>query len=274
MLPLAMGVGRFAMQALPYLTAAGAALPSLREGKPLEAAVQGGLGFLTGGAVKGGLGQLTQAAAGRAGQAASGLQTAVGQVGGLGAQKAAAPFLTAKNLRMAAQAGIPLAGIAAVPAIASSVSGGASAAQQAAQPLAGQAAQTALGYGMYRPTEVDYGAGLPSYYPSIVGQYGGISPVGSPTDILGPLGIGRSLETQRQAKAGAEAMRLLGTEQMRFTEAAKRKDFERQAAMKGIAQNIMTQAAMLQGAQQAAINMGQTGMEGVSRGLTQLYQYQ
>jgi len=158
--------------------------------------------------------------------------------------------------------------------LAGGLAGGVARGAQAAQPLAGQAAQTALGYGIYRPTEVDYGANLPSYDPSIVGQYGGIPPVGSPTDILGPLGIGRSLETQRQAKADAEAMRLLGTEQMRFTEAAKRKDFERQAAMKGIAQNIMTQAAMLQGAQQAAINMGQTGMEGVSRGLTQLYQYQ
>jgi len=165
-------------------------------------------------------------------------------------------------------------GVGLVPTLAGGLAGGIARGAQAAQPLAGQAAQTALGYGMYSPTEVDYGAGIPSYDPSIVGQYGGISPVGSPTDILGPLGIGRSLETQRQAKAGAEAMRLLGTEQMRFTEGAKRKDFERQAAMKGIAQNIMTQAAMLQGAQQAAINMGQTGMEGVSRGLTQLYQYQ
>lgn len=271
MLPLAMGVGRFAMQALPYLTAAGAALPSLKEGKPLEAAVQGGLGFLTGGAVKGGLGRLTQAAAGRAGQAAAGLQTAAGQLGGLGAQKAVAPFLTAKNLRMAAQVGVPLAGVAAVPVIAKSVAGGASEAQQAARTAAQVAAGTA---GYQAPGAVDYESIAGGALPPDIGTFGAGGTLSDPLNVLGRVGMAQRLETMKTAEAQRDALRLMMPEIAKATEFRSRQELQRNLAAAGVRQNILTAANMLERSQQAAQQMGLTAASQAGAALTQQYQYQ
>jgi len=49
MLPALLGAGRFAMQALPYVTAAMGAAPGLREGDLGKAALGGGLGYFGGG---------------------------------------------------------------------------------------------------------------------------------------------------------------------------------------------------------------------------------
>lgn len=173
---------------------------------------------------------------------------------------------------VAGTAAMGLGGLA-VPAVAGSISGAVGRGAQAAQPLAGQAAQTALGYGAYRQTPADYGANLPYAYDQTIGQYGGITPSGLPSEVLGPIGLGKSLETQRQAQASAEALRILKPIEMGYIDAMRRRDFTRQAAMKGIAQNIATQANMLQNAQLAAMNLGQTTGEGISRALGQVTQY-
>ena len=128
----------------------------------------------------------------------------------------------------------------------------------------------AQGLGGYQS---NYGANLPGGVPQ-VDQYGNVVPMGMPSDVLGLPGIGRTLESQRSGRAMAENLQRYGDVQLAFREAAARKDFERQAAMKGIAQNIATNAAMLQNAQIGAQNLGQTFGTGVANTLGQIYQYQ
>ena len=87
------------MQALPFLTAAGAAAPALRQGKPLEAAIQGGLGYATGGLLGGGV----RAAQGTLGRAAGKLAPQLAGATGIAA-------ITPQAIGKLSQAGLPLAG--------------------------------------------------------------------------------------------------------------------------------------------------------------------
>jgi hypothetical protein len=165
--------------------------------------------------------------------------------------------------------GLALPGLAAgaanlVSAPLRAVTGGVA---QVGQQGTGMLAQGLGGY------QSNYGANLPGGVPQ-VDQYGNVVPMGMPSDVLGLPGIGRTLESQRAGRAMAENMQRYGDVQLGFREAAARKDFERQAAMKGIAQNIATQAAMLQNAQIGAQNLGQTFGTGVANTLGQIYQYQ
>ena len=106
-LPAAATVGRLAMQALPFLTAAGAAAPALREGKPLEAAIQGGLGYATGGLLGGGV----RAAQGTLGRAAyRKLAPKLAGATGIAA-------ITPQAIGKLSQAGLPLAAAALAPKI-------------------------------------------------------------------------------------------------------------------------------------------------------------
>jgi len=138
---------------------------------------------------------------------------------------------------------------------------------QLGQQGAGMTAQALGGY------QSGYGAGLPGAVPT-VDQYGNITPLGLPSDVYGLPGLGRTAESRREGAVTAENMQRYGDVQLGFREAAARRDFERQAAMKGIAQNILTQAAMLQNAQIGAQNLGQTFGQGVANTLGQVYQYQ
>jgi len=118
-----------------------------------------------------------------------------------------------------------------------------------------------------------YGADLPSGVPLMMDQYGNIAPIGSPSDVLGPQGMGRTLESQREGKAIAENLQRFGDIDLKYKEAAAKKDFERQAAMKAIGQNIATNAAMLQNAQIGAMNLGQTFGQGITDTIGKIYQY-
>ena len=51
--PLLAGAGKLALGKLPLIMGVGAALPSLRQGRPVDALMQGGLGYLTGAALGG-----------------------------------------------------------------------------------------------------------------------------------------------------------------------------------------------------------------------------
>lgn len=166
-----------------------------------------------------------------------------------------------------------LGGSLAIPGIAGSLASGASAPLRAATGGAAQVGQQGVGMlASGQPYVSNYGANLPPGA-SVTDMYGGITPSGLPADVLGLPGLGRTLEAQRTGRVTAENMQRYGDIELGFREAAARKDFERQAAMKGIGQNILTNAAMLQNAQIGAQNLGQTFGQGVANALGQVYQY-
>jgi len=264
--PLLATGGRMAMQYLPRIMGGFSALEGLRTGGIPGAILGGGTGYLTGMGLKAPLGGLTKAGM----RAAPGLATQA--VGAVAPDMVDLPGLGGTATKVA-KIGIPLAAAAiAAPALsrlAGGVGGGVS--NLLGAPLGG-AAQTAAGLLGYRPdgSPIYGGANLPAG----MGQYGPTDPYGSPLDVLGSSGMGRRLETVKSAEAQRDAMRTLLPEVYKAAEATKKSDFERQAAMKGIAQNIATRAAMLQNAQAAGLQMGGTAAQQAGQALTQLYQYQ
>ena len=259
--PLIMAGGKAALSKLPLIMAAGAALPSLSKGRPVEAALQGGLGYLGGGALRGPAGRLVPRMAG----------------GLTGALQKVAPGLATSlgaNLTPAAM-GLASLGLGA----GAFALGGAQ--NQVADPAV-QGTKQALGVG------AQTGAGLIGYtaqgqpvYSNIggaavppVGMYGGVSPYGSPLDVIGPPGMAQRLQTYKDAETMRDAMRLLNPEILAASEARSKKEFERNMAAAGIRQNIATRAAMIQKAQEAGLRAGLTAAEQSGRALTQQYQYQ
>lgn len=261
-LPAAATVGRFAMQALPFLTAAGAAAPALRQGKPLEAAIQGGLGYATGGLLGGGV----RAAQGTLGRAAGKLAPQL--AGATGIAK-----ITPQAIGKLSQAGLPLAAAALAPKIGGVLAGpsGSNIGQAVSGGLGGA---TQLGAGV-----IGYTAdGAPVYggaaLPPGMGQYGPTSPYGSPLDVLGPAGMGQRLDTLKTAQTQRDVLRTLLPEIEAAAEARSKKEFERQMAGAGIRQNIQTRAAMQQRAQQAGLQAGLGALQQAGSALTSQYQYQ
>ena len=165
--------------------------------------------------------------------------------------------------------GLPLAAN-----IAGNIAGGAKGAVQGLGQAAGNVAQTGAGLIGYtaqgQPVYSNIGgAAVPP-----VGMYGGVSPYGSPLDVLGPAGMGQRLQTIKDAETMRDAMRLLNPEILAASEARSKKEFERNMAAAGIRQNIATRAAMIQKAQEAGLRAGLTAAEQSGRALTQQYQYQ
>ena len=165
--------------------------------------------------------------------------------------------------------GLPLAAN-----IAGNIAGGAKGAVQGLGQAAGNVAQTGAGLIGYtaqgQPVYSNIGgAAVPP-----VGMYGGVSPYGSPLDVLGPAGMGQRLQTIKDAETMRDAMRLLNPEILAASEARSKKEFERNMAAAGIRQNIATRAAMIQKAQQAGLSAGLTAAQQAGAALTQQYQYQ
>jgi hypothetical protein len=263
LLPALVGGGRMAMQYLPLITGGFSALEGLKTGGIPGALASGTIGYLGG---KAGAGPL-RGLRGEAAKAAPGLASLAGIEG------------TPKAAQAVGRAAVPLAAAALAAPLAGRLAGslGGGVTNLLTAPLtgalgaAGNLAQSGAGILGYRPD------GSPIYggqaVPGGMGQYGPTDPYGSPLDVLGPTGMGRRLETLKSAEAQRDAMRTLLPEVYKATEATKKSDFERQAAMKGIAQNIQTRAAMLQAAQQAGLQMGGTAAQQAGQALTQLYQY-
>ena len=135
-------------------------------------------------------------------------------------------------------------------------------------------AQLGAGYvGSRGPGAVDYNQIGGNAVP-VVDAYGNVNVLG--TDPLGNIlpGMTRSAESLREATAQRDAMRLLYPEVAAASEAAKKKEFERQMAAAGIRQNIETAANMIQRSQQSAQQMGQTAAQQMGNALTAQYQYQ
>jgi hypothetical protein len=112
--------------------------------------------------------------------------------------------------------------------------------------------------------------------PGGMGQFGGIPPYGgSALDVLqpgGPAGAQR-ITTLKNAQTMADALNAYMPTVRKFSEQAKKDDFERNMASAGIKQNILTNAAMLQAAQAAGLGMGLQGANQAGQALTQQYNY-
>ena len=112
--------------------------------------------------------------------------------------------------------------------------------------------------------------------PGGMGQFGGIPPYGgSAMDVLtpgGPAGAQR-LTTLKNAQTMADALNAYLPTVRKFSEQAKKDDFERNMASAGIKQNILTNAAMLQAAQAAGLGMGLQGATQAGQALTNQYNY-
>ena len=264
---MAAGLVKMAGSLLPYLTrvatnpltstiATGAAVggvPSLLQGN-IPGAIGGGL--------SGGLGAATLG--GFAGKLIPGAQNLV--AGALGSQG------------MRSVLGANLAG-AAVPVTAgllgnAVLGGGLNNLGRQATGAIGGTGQNAIGLLGYHAVTGEPLYGTP--VPPGMGQYGGVPPVGgSALDVIqagGPAGAQR-LTTLKNAQTMADALNAYLPTVRKFSEQAKKDDFARNAAGKAIAQNILTNANMIQAAQAAGLGMGLTGAQQAGQALTQQYNY-
>ena len=246
---------------LPFLLKAGSAakLPAVLR---TAGAVGGGLpslmrGDLGGALLGGGLGALGTAGLG---SAATNLGTKAGMkaaqlAGGEGLKATAAGIL----------------GRAAVPVAGGLVAGGLTAGvgQRPARNIAGGAAGLA-GYGSIGNEGM---GGVP--LPPGMGPYGNIGPSGYPLDVLSPLGLdaGRRLRTQKDAESLRDATNIVLPTIRKFSEQAKKDDFARSMAARGIAQNIATNAALTQGMAAATRQLGTTAAQQAGTALTTQYNY-
>ena len=267
--PLLLAGGKLGLKLLPAIGAVSGAIPGLRRGNLGEMALGAGLGALTGGVGTGGaIKGLTKGGMRMAGSmgAQNLLGTAAGQIGGLGAQKAVMGALTPQVLTKAARVGIPLAGIGAVAKVAGAGGGGGSA---AAGPGLGGAAGL-LGYSSIGNEGM---GGVP--LPPGMGAYGNVGPTGYPLDVLSPLGLdaGRRLRTQKDAESLRDATNIVLPTIRKFSEQAKKDDFARSMAARGIAQNIATNAALTQGMAAATRQLGTTAAQQAGNALTTQYNY-
>ena len=271
-LPLIMA-GKFGIKALPLLGAVSGAAPGLRKGNIGEAIFGGALGYATGATGRG----LTPAARIKGARMAGGMgvQNLLGKagskVGGLEGQKAVMSALTPERLQRAARIGIPLAGVgltAQAAGVGNLVGGGGSMA--GGQGGLGGGAAGLLGYGSVRGEGM---GGVP--LPPGMGPYGNIGPTGLPLDVLSPLGLdaGRRLRTIKDAEVLRDAQNIILPTVRKFSEQAKKDDFARSIATRGIAQNIATNAALTMGMAQAARQMGTTAAQQAGTALTTQYNY-
>ena len=261
------GLGASALKYLPVIGAVGGAIPGLRKGNVGEALLGAGFGALTGSLGTGGLIKGGTAAVGRmAGK--KGVQQALKKGATAIGGKQLAGQMTKANIQQAVKAGVPLAGAAGVFGLAKA--GGDLGIPPAGGALRGGAGL--LGYGATRGENMAVG-GTP--LPPGMGQYGGISPIGDPLNVLSPLGLdaGRRLRTVKDAEALRDAQNILLPTVRKYAEQAKRDEFARNMAAAGIKTNIALNAQLASAMQQAGLQMGTTAAEQAGAAITRPYQY-
>ena len=249
---------------LPYLLKAGSAakLPAFLRtvgavGGATPSLLRGDLG---GALLGGGLGALGTAGFG---QGLTGAGKALGERGVKALGKTAVEGLTKSQLRSGVQAlgqaAVPLAGGLALGRLAG---GGGSQIARGAAGLAGYGLTGGEGMG---------GSGLPPG----MGPYGMIGPTGTPLDVLNPLGLdaGRRTRTVKDAEALRDAQNIVLPTVRKFSEQAKKDDFERSMAAAGIKANIELNRALSEGMAQASRQMGTTAAEQAGAALTRQYNY-
>tara|TARA_X000001388_G_C2228037_1_gene121882 strand:+ start:1208 stop:1999 length:792 start_codon:yes stop_codon:yes gene_type:complete len=260
--PLVMA-GNLGLRLLPVIGAVSGAAPGLSRGNLGEAALGAGIGAFTGGTSVGPLKGLTKSGMRFAGspRVVGGATNLLGQI---------APDLVDAPIRQglvqAARVGIPLAGVAGTAKLASMGGGGGSG---TASPSLGGAAGL-LGYNTIGNEGM---GGVP--LPPGMGPYGNIGPTGLPLDVLSPLGLeaGQRLRTQKDAQSLRDATNIVLPTIRKYAEQAKKDDFARSIATRGIAQNIATNAMLTQGMAQATRQLGTTGAQQAGEALTRQYNY-
>jgi len=261
------GLGASALKYLPVIGAVGGALPGLRKGNLGEAALGSGFGALSGSL---GTGGLITGATGAVGRMAGrkGVQQALKKGATAIGGKQLAGQMTKKNIQQAVQAGVPLAGAAGVFGLAKA--GG-----DLGIPPAGGALRGAAGLAGYGTTRGENMAVGGTPLPPGMGQYGGISPIGDPLNVLSPLGLdaGRRLRTVKDAEALRDAQNILLPTVRKYAEQAKRDEFARNMAAAGIKTNIALNAQLASAMQQAGLQMGTTAAQQAGAAITQPYQY-
>ena len=249
---------------LPFLLKAGSAakLPAFLRtvgavGGATPSLLRGDLG---GALLGGGLGALGTAGFG---QGLSGAGKALGERGVKALGKTAVEGLTKSQLRSGVQAlgqaAVPLAGGLALGRLAG---GGGS---QVARGAAGLA-----GYGLTGGE----GMGGSALHPG-VGPYGMVSPTGNPIDVLNPIGLeaGRRTRTVKDAEALRDAQNIVLPTVRKFSEQAKKDDFQRSLAAEGIKANLLLNRNLTEGLAQATRQMGTTAAEQAGSALTTQYNY-
>ena len=248
---------------MPALAKVGAAkLPLLLRAAGITAGAAPSLmrGDLGGAVVGGGLGALGTLGLGSAAGMAT--KPALRGIFSAGTKAGLAPG-NIGALQGLAQAGIPLGIGALAGGSAANVLGG------PAKNVAGGVAGLA-GYG----TIGNEGMGGTPLPPGM-GPYGNVGPTGLPLDVLNPIGLdaGRRLRTQKDAESLRDATNIVLPTLRKFSEQAKKDDFARSMASRGIAQNIATNAALTQGMAEAARLMGTTAAQQAGQALTNQYVY-
>ena len=258
MIPQLLMAGKLGLKFLPVIGAVSGAAPGLRKGNIGEAALGAGFGALTGGTGVG----ATNLARRKAAQFAGGeaVQKFLGSTG-LGMTG-----LSPAVLQRATRAAVPLAGIAATTRLAGGLGGGGA---TAASPTLGGAAGL-IGYNTIGNEGM---GGVP--LPPGMGPYGNIGPTGLPLDVLSPLGVeaGQRLRTQKDAESLRDATNIVLPTLRKFSEQAKKDDFARSIAARGIAQNIATNAILTQGMAAATRQLGTTAAQQAGQALTTQYSY-
>ena len=230
---------------LPTLLRVGGAIgggaPALLRGDLLGAVTGAGLGAIG----TAGLGGATSGLAGKAGLKAAQL------VGGQGARATAAGVL--------GRAAVPLAGGLALGRLGSNVGG-----------AVGRGAIGLGGYGLTGGEGMG-GAALPPG----MGPFGNVSPTGNPLDVLSPVGLeaGRRTRTVKDAEALRDAQNIVLPTVRKFSEQAKKDDFQRSLAAEGIKANLLLNRNLAEGLAQATRQMGTTAAEQAGSALTTQYNY-
>ena len=167
------------------------------------------------------------------------------------------------RLQGVAQAGIPLAGGLALGGLSSGITG----------PAVGNVARGAAGLAGYGVTGGEKTGG--SALPPGVGPYGMVSPTGNPIDVLNPIGLeaGRRTRTVKDAEALRDAQNIVLPTVRKFSEQAKKDDFQRSLAAEGIKANLLLNRNLSEGLAQATRQMGTTAAEQAGSALTTQYNY-
>ena len=269
-IPLAGGLLPFLLKAgsaakLPLLLrtagVVGGATPSLLRGDLGGALVGGGLGALGTVGLGGAVGRVGTGAAGLAAKGVG--ATGIGAMKGLGlGGNLAAQELAAAGVK----AGAPIVAGLGLGRLAGGVGTGAAGA-------GGNVGKAALGLAGYGTVGGEAMSGRP--IPPGMGPYGNIGLQGNPIDVINPLGLdaGRRLRTVKDAEALRDAQNIVLPTVRKFAEQAKRDEFARDMAAKGIDQNLRLGAELAAAQQRAALDLGTTASRQAGEALTGRFRY-
>ena len=138
---------------------------------------------------------------------------------------------------------------------------------------AGTAGRAGLSLGGYGTVGGEAMSGRP--IPPGMGPYGNIGLQGNPIDVINPLGLdaGRRLRTVKDAEALRDAQNIVLPTVRKFAEQAKRDEFARDMASKGIDQNLRLGAELAAAQQRAALDLGTTASRQAGEALTGRFRY-